>query len=191
MKQILSLSFVFAAYFAQAQTSFHKHEVVAGVIPFPYYWGYRYHWSPQWAARATYSFRSSNDGSPTWSATDSLTLLKIGAQWAFIPAAPVRPIFFADIVVPYGVRSGGHSLPPQSGGSYGYNERFVGLGIGLGAGLDAVIAKRVSLSATIQPILALNWNKGSKNRDGIETAATPQSGALYYDAAITIGYRFL
>jgi hypothetical protein len=203
MKQILSLLFVFATYFAQAQTSFHRHEIVAGYTPIAYQngvqVGYRYHFTERLAARATLS-RSVY--APYSSTKVSLTVPKIGGQWA-TSAAPLHLLLMADLAVPF--------TESYSDGDGGYEQNMVyidvvsrakgvGIGISTGIGVGWLIKNRIALQLSSQPTFCYIWEQGktetyersatSTNR--FETNFKSQYFKMYGDIlAFSVSYRFL
>jgi hypothetical protein len=198
MKQILSLFFVFAAYFAQAQTSFHKHEVVAG-IGFPYsaaHVGYRYHFTERWAARATYynSAYSLKGGASTHIYTEAIP--KVGVQWR-TSDRPFHALLMVDAAVPfvsqYYKEENISPSPPQFSEIIIDNSQSAGVGIGVGIGAEWLIKNRVALLLFTQPVFSTMSRQGVITFNGVEKSSYKNQYTWVYGdiLAFSVSYRFL
>jgi hypothetical protein len=203
MKPILSLFFVLVACFAQAQTAFHRHEIIGGYTPISYQYGlhlgYRYHFTERLAARASVSL---SRYTPNTAGNTTVTMPKIGGQWA-TSAAPLHLLLMADLALPF--------TESYSDGDGGYQQNMVlfyavsrakgvGIGMSIGIGAEWLIEKRVALQLYTQPTFCYIWAKGISETYEISATATKYYEAAYTEQyfkiygdilAFSVSYRFL
>lgn len=196
MKALLSLFFVLAAYFAQAQTAFHRHEIVGGkgVLTSDAQVGYRYHFTERWAARATLYASAGGFYTKSGHVSYSTIIPKIGVQWK-TSSQPFHALLMADLAVPFmskEISTGSYSYNPLISHSYQSNIKGSGVGLSIGVGAEWLIKKRVALILFTQPTFCSIWEQGTHTNDGVESFYTQQYITTYGDIlGFSVSYRFL
>jgi hypothetical protein len=170
----------------QAQTNLRQHEIVAG-YPMPYF-GYRYHFDDTWAARLSASYEPEVDMF-SFKPLGSRFMPRIGGQY-YLTDKKIRVFALSELVMGFGYHEGRFDI------NYTENEYADGvmrsnlIGLGIGAGAEMLLWKRLSIAAYLQPIYMHTQQTITSTTLDIVSSKRLESTGLIWDYKVSLGYRF-
>jgi long-subunit fatty acid transport protein len=165
----------------QAQTNLRQHEVVAG-YPAPYF-GYRYHFDDRWAMRISASFESYVDETTSFKPQHNRFMPRVGAQY-YLTDTKIRPFVLSEFVIGFGKQYYTDDYYTDT------NICSNTVGLGIGAGAEMLLWKRLAIAAYLQPIYAHTQQTVTKSTLDIINTQRLQGNSFIWDFKLSVGYRF-